>query len=343
MTLTRLNELETVIASLPLEKQAEILAQAMITARLTHEVIREERKTTAAKTTSELYQEWVDSKTSSTARAYRNDVEHFANWLVERGYPTEAYEWKRPHCNEYLKHLLDLESKGAVTRATVRRRLASLKSFLRYAQESGFSVSNPCIHLKVPEKRDTVQARILSEAQIHLLINAAKNGTTVEALRDYWLLKLLYLGGFRVGEVAGLTWGQITQTSQGNYKIRVIGKRDKERFVVIPARHIQQIQALREGNHPTEPVFKSREGGVALCDRSIRRIVEKYARKAGLSPLPSCHWLRHSHATHALQRDASVKVATKTLGHASASTLLDNYVHIGDEESSAFYLNLENL
>lgn len=350
MTLTRLNELETIIASLPPERQAEILAQAMVTAKIVQEAQRP--KITRANTTSELLSNWLKKKSQGTARAYANDITHFAQWMLG-GKPhldeLDLTEVMVEDCDRYLFHLLEQESDGVITRASVRRRIASLKSFLKYAADTGFTLHNAASKTKMPKARKTAEKRVLSVGDVGAMLNearkAAKEAKTefarAQATRDWLVIKLLYIGAFRVGEISDLKWGQISTTATGNGKISVVGKGDKERDVIIPASHLLHLQTSREGKNPAEPVFKSREGGTPICDRSIRRIVVKYAELAKLDRIPSPHWLRHSHATHALKNNAPVKVTTNTLGHASASTLLDNYIHAGEEESSSFFVNAD--
>lgn len=350
MTLTRLNELEAAIASLPPEKQAEILAQAMVTAKVLQELQRP--KMTRANTTSELLSNWLKKKSKGTVRAYVNDITHFAQWMLG-GKPhldeLELTEVMVEDCDRYLSHMLEQETDGLITRATVRRRIAGLKSFLKYAQDSGFTLYNPASGTKMPKARKTAEERILSVGDVGAILNEARKAVKEaetgfvkqQATRDWLVIKLLYIGAFRVGEVATLRWEQISVTETGNGCIKVLGKGDKERKVIIPASHLLHLQTSREGKDPKEAVFKSRKGGGAICDRSIRRIVVKYAELAKLDKIPSPHWLRHSHATHALKNNAPIKVTTNTLGHASASTLLDNYVHAGEEESSSFFVNAD--
>ncbi|MBW4451094.1 MAG: tyrosine-type recombinase/integrase [Spirirestis rafaelensis WJT71-NPBG6] len=310
MALTRLDQLEQAIASLPEEKQAEILAQAMVTAKIVQEM-QGPAKITRANTTSELLNNWLKKKSKETARAYVNDITHFAQWML--GGKPHLDELELPDvmvedCDRYLSSLLELEADGTITRATVRRRIASLKSFLKYAQETGFTLHNAASKTKMPKARKTAQKRVLSVGDVGAMLSEAKKAVKQaptefakqQATRDWLVIKLLYIGAFRVSEISTLKWGQISVTATGNGKIGVVGKGDSERDVIIPATHLIHLHTSREGKNPLEPVFKSREGGTAICDRSIRRIVVKYAELAKLDTIPSPHWLRHSHATHAL-------------------------------------------
>ncbi|MBW4597693.1 MAG: tyrosine-type recombinase/integrase [Brasilonema angustatum HA4187-MV1] len=374
MALSKLDDLAAVLASLPPEKQGEILAQAMVTAAIVKETIKPPKKT-GAETTSDLMSNWLEKKSEGTARAYKNDIDSFIHWLQAEK-KTNAYKqvdndlwiWDLndeqrlnlldltklmvDDCDRYLKYLSKKESDNIITRSTVRRRIAAVKSFLQYAQDSGFTVYNVASATKMPPARKTTEDRILSVSDVGAILSetrkAVKDAQTEfvkkQAIRDWLIIKLLYIGAFRVSEVATLSWEQIKVTESGNGSIKVVGKGDKERVVVIPASQLVHLQTSRESNSPDEPVFKSREsskGIKAVSDRTIREIVAKYAKLAKLDRIPSPHWFRHSHATHALNGGAPIKVTTKTLGHASASTTLDNYVHTGEEESSSFFLNAD--
>ena len=87
----------------------------------------------------------------------------------------------------------------------------------------------------------------------------------------------------------------------------------------------------------TEPVFTSQKTNQPVSDRHIRRIIKSIAELAGLTRIPSPHWLRHSHATHAA-KNTPIHVITKTLGHSSGKITIDNYLHAGEDEASSLNL-----
>jgi integrase/recombinase XerD len=99
----------------------------------------------------------------------------------------------------------------------------------------------------------------------------------------------------------------------------------------------QQLQALRGEAKAADPVFPSRKGGGSLDVSQVRRIVYLAARQAGLEQKVSPHWMRHAHASHALDRNAPIHLVQATLGHASVSTT-GRYLHARPTDSSAFYL-----
>ncbi len=309
-------------------------------------------KITGASSTSELFSSWLGSRESQqTARAYRNDVMHFVQYKLKTEYPDlddlNLHSVTKEDIDNYKNFLLKQETLGHIARASVRRRLASLKSFLRYGCDVGYLRSNSAMLLKVPAERKKIQERTLSETEIELMSDAASlaiaNAKTphqeVLAQRNLLVFELLYYGGFRVGEVGTLTWNAIHVNQSGLPYIKVIGKGDKERDVLLPTRLYQYLLSNRQNpKDKTEPIFISQKGNEPIGDRHIRRIIKSIAEAAGLSRIPSPHWLRHSHATHAA-KNTPIHVITKTLGHSSGKITIDNYLHASDNESSSLNLH----
>jgi integrase/recombinase XerD len=185
--------------------------------------------------------------------------------------------------HDYSAHLEELESSGEIARNTVRRRLASLMSFLRYALETSYIVGNPARALELPEKPDTITKRILTEREVLRIIDHVLG-------RDRLLLEFLYYTGARVGEVAKLTWKSIQHNRNGLGQVTLHGKRDKMRNVVLAMSLYTDLLTTRVSDSPLQAVFKSRKGEKPLSDRQIRRVVEKAAKKAGIKGNVSPHW-----------------------------------------------------
>ena len=119
-------------------------------------------------------------------------------------------------------------------------------------------------------------------------------------------------------------------------QVTVFGKGSKTRVVLLPPSVWAELVALRAGAQPDAPVFRSRKGG-HLHRTAIERLVGDAAAQAGLEGKVSPHWLRHSHATHALERGAPIHLVQATLGHASVATT-GRYLHARPTDSSARYL-----
>jgi len=154
--------------------------------------------------------------------------------------------------------------------------------------------------------------------------------------RNRVLLKLLYVSGIRVSEVCGLKWCDVVPRQDGG-QVTVFGKGGKTRTILLKPKVWQQLLSIRGDSGVVDPVFGSRTGGRPLDVSQVRRIVYATAKKADLAQKISPHWMRHAHASHALDRSAPIHLVQATLGHASVSTT-GRYLHARPNESSSFYL-----
>jgi len=148
-------------------------------------------------------------------------------------------------------------------------------------------------------------------------------------------LLTLYSGGFRVAEACGLKWSDL-QSRDTSGQITVFGKGSKTRTVLVPKSVWNSLLSLRGDAPEHAPVFRSRKGG-HLDESQVWRIVRKAAKRAGIEKAVSCHWLRHAHASHALDRGAPIHLVQATLGHSSVATT-GKYLHARPADSSANYL-----
>jgi integrase/recombinase XerD len=140
-----------------------------------------------------------------------------------------------------------------------------------------------------------------------------------------------------VSEVCALKWRDLRPSGEAG-QLTVFGKGGQTRTVWLPPRVWAALTALRTDAGPDESVFRSRRGG-HLGPRQVARIVRHAAERAGLDEPVSPHWLRHAHASHAMDRGAPIHLVRATLGHASVATT-GRYLHARPSESSARYLNL---
>ena len=265
---------------------------------------------------------WLSMKTSShTRRAYAAEAARFfafAKKPLSRVTLTDVQAW--------ADHL----GQGSLKPASQNRAVTALKSLLSFGHEAGYLPFNVGAAVKLRPHRDTLAQRILEESEVVRLIDAAPAG------RNRVLLKLLYVSGVRVSEACGLKWCDTMARQEGG-QITVFGKGGKTRTVLLKPKVWQQLLSLRGDTKPVDPVFRSRKGGGALDVSQVRRILYAAARKAGLEQKVSPHWMRHAHASHALDRSAPIHLVQSTLGHASVSTT-GRYLHARPTESSSFYL-----
>jgi site-specific recombinase XerD len=271
---------------------------------------------------TKLIELWLSMKTSGhTRRAYAADAAGFVTFLKK------PLSWVT---------LTDLQGwaeglgQGSLKPATQNRALTAVKSLLSFAQETGYLAFNVGAAVKLRPNRDTLAQRILEESEVARLIDAAPDG------RNRVLLKLLYVSGIRVSEICGLKWCDALARQEGG-QITVFGKGGKTRTVLLKPKVWKQLLSLKGEAKAADPIFRSRKGGGPLDVSQVRRIVYAAARNAGLEQKVSPHWMRHAHASHALDRSAPIHLVQATLGHASVSTT-GRYLHARPTESSSFYL-----
>jgi site-specific recombinase XerD len=268
-----------------------------------------------------LLELWLGTKVSGhTRRAYRAELGRF---LAASGKPLVRVTMA--DLQDYAQTL----GRGSLKPASQNRALTAIKSLLSFAQETGYLPFNIGAGVKLRPNPDSLAQRILDESEIARLIDRTPEG------RDHILLRLLYTSGVRVSELAQLKWCDLMPRAEGG-QITVFGKGGKTRAILIKCKTWSLLASLRGGAGVVDPVFRSRKGG-HLDVSQIRRIVYAAARRAGLLQRVSPHWLRHAHASHALDRSAPIHLVQATLGHASVSTT-GRYLHARPTESSSLYL-----
>jgi integrase/recombinase XerD len=207
--------------------------------------------------------------------------------------------------------------------------IAAVKSFLKFAQNTGVLEVNLGVLMRAPKGKDALTERILTEPEVAALMAQEKD------LRNFLILRLLYLAGLRVSELCQLCWKDTVPRGETG-QITVLGKGGKVRTILLPATLWQQLQRLREGASADDPVFRSKNG--RPLDRiRVFRIVKAAAQRAGINENVSPHWLRHAHASHSLDRGSPLHLTQRTLGHSRIGTT-ERYLHVRPNDSSAMYL-----
>jgi integrase/recombinase XerD len=228
--------------------------------------------------------------------------------------------------------------------ASRARKISSVKSLFGFGHRLGYLPFDVGRVVKRPKLKDTLAERILSEGDVHRLFVTAQQLSSFKrtplqdkrARRNYVLLRLLYTAGLRVDEIARLAWRDLRERGDAG-QVTVYGKGGKTRVVLLPASVWHELLSIRDAAPSDAPVFASRGGGGFLTTTQVRRLVYAAASAAGLDERPSPHWLRHAHATHALERGAAIHLVQATLGHASVATT-GRYLHARPTDSSARYL-----
>lgn len=239
---------------------------------------------------------------------------------------------------------LDLRSYAAslhergYAQATIARRLASLRSFFRYGQREGWCQANPAKPLRNP-RRSRKLPHFLSSEELNRLLTAPPAAPGA-GLRDRAILETLYSAGLRVSELVGLNDGDLDFAQE---LVHVRGKGKRERLAPLGSFAIKAIRRWleqrrlqpRAAQGAGAPVFTNRFGG-RLTTRSVGRMLEKYLRETGLDRRTTPHTLRHSFATHLLDRGADIRSVQELLGHKSLVTT-QIYTHVSTAALRAVY------
>lgn len=262
-----------------------------------------------------------------TIKSYREDLAHLSEFLGESygGNVPAAGHVTTLDLRGYLAHLHQQQ----YAKTTIARRLAALRSFFRFGQREGWAKTNPAKPLRTPRKSRHLP-HFLSTDDLGKLLEAPPAKTT-PGLRDRAILETLYSAGLRVSELVGLNDGDLDLASD---VLRVRGKGRRERLAPIGSYASKALRAWlakrvlspREKQGQLAPIFVSRLGR-RLTTRSVGRLLEKYLKETGLDLRTSPHTLRHSFATHLLDRGADIRSVQELLGHKSLVTT-QIYTHL---------------
>jgi integrase/recombinase XerC len=278
-----------------------------------------------------------------TVRAYESDLTQFIGYAAAQADLKKRDLQPSQLDRAALRGFLAQLHKAGASRATAARKLAAIRTFLRYLRRDDAIDEDPGSLVSTP-KRDIRMPAHLSEAEMTTLLDAPA-GDTALSRRDRTILELFYASGLRLSELAGLDVDDVDLASK---RARVLGKGSKQRLVPFntsTARalrdYLKDRAALvgREGpdgqvgprakagvRRRDDPLFVNYRG-TRLTVRSIDRIVRRYVAASGTRTGISAHALRHSFATHLLQRGADLRVIQELLGHASLSTT-QRYTHV---------------
>jgi integrase/recombinase XerC len=262
-----------------------------------------------------------------TIKNYAVDLKAFEAFLAGKDVDTVDHFALR-------RYLADMRAR-AFAKRTVARKLASLRSFFRFLYREGYIKNNPTAALITP-KLDKKLPVFLGVDKVAQLVECPQPDT-VGGLRDRAILETLYSTGMRVSELVGLNTGKVDLISG---IAKVFGKGSKERLAPIGEPAIKAIRRYLDNRgewavKDKDAVFLNKAGR-RLTDRSVRRIVDKYVAQCSIQEKISPHSLRHSFATHLLDRGADLRSVQELLGHANLSTTTI-YTHVTTERLKAVY------
>ncbi len=259
---------------------------------------------------------------SHTLRSYHDDMEIFTRYLEEN--QKEGNDPTIVNPARLRRYSAWLNGQGYAA-STIARRLASLRSFYRYLRRQGIVTTDPTSGLRNPKQPQRLP-RLLRIDDVIRLLDAIPVHTAL-GVRDRAMLETLYGGGLRVSELVGLNLDDIDFESD---LVRVRGKGRRERLSPIGPMAIRWIHyylPIRQPESAGEQAVFLNRYGTRLTTRSVGRLLEDHLARAGLTSAASPHTLRHSFATHLLDRGADLRSVQELLGHRNLTTT-QIYTHV---------------
>jgi integrase/recombinase XerD len=268
----------------------------------------------------------------NTVAAYKRDLAKFHGFAQKRKLTLEKIS--RDDLVDFLAGLY----RGNLESRTVARQLVTLRNFFRFARIQELISTDPSLNLESPKIRRTLPGYLRLEEVERLL--QQPDAKTAIGLRDLAMLEVLYSTGLRVSELIGL---RVMDLDSKVGCIRCIGKGDKERIVPAGRKALEMVEKYLRGARPkllgkgapSQALFVNRRGG-SLSRVGVWKILSAYGRRAGLRIALTPHMLRHSFATHLLERGADLRSVQLMLGHADISTT-QIYTHVVEERLKQIY------
>lgn len=275
-----------------------------------------------------------------TIKSYKNDLNQFLAYCSEH-FRVDAAEvdidWvERLTIRLWLGEL----SEEGLARNTIARKVAAIRSFFKYAFKRGMAEQNPA-HLLIVPKRKQALPKTANPEDLDRMMELA-GGESPKSAQDRAILELFYSTGIRLGELVSLN---VEDVNFDLKQIRVMGKGSKQRIVPLGGACIRALHGhleSRSGLYGKRTDADARKavflaaGGQRIYPRAVQRTVEEYLARASEVTQKSPHVLRHSFATHLLDRGADIRIIKELLGHANlAATQV--YTHTSVERLKNVY------
>jgi integrase/recombinase XerC len=269
-----------------------------------------------------------------TLRAYQFDVLDFCTLLDHHGVKSPR-QITLLHLRQWVQHRR--EGGGRDSERSLARRLSSIRTFLRFLERQGEIEGNPALAMRAPKKRRTLP-KVFVQADVDRLL-AAPPAKARHGVRDRAVLEILYSGGLRVAEICALAPGDLRDDGT----MLVHGKRGKQRIAVLGAPAQRALAAwlrlrrrVAARRRPAADRIFLNPAGEPLSTRAIHRIVARGLARAGITSPGSPHTLRHSFATHLLERGADLRTVQELLGHEQVTTT-QIYTHLSGRRLREIY------
>lgn len=246
-----------------------------------------------------------------TITAYANDLDQFGKYLLFQYELTRPEEATPPMLRSWVVSLVE----EGMNPTSVNRKMATIRSYYKFLRKKNLILTDPTAHLTSLKTRKKLPA-FVEEKAMELLFDQVEFPDGFEGLRDRILLELLYGTGMRLSELVAL---EVDQVDTGSRVVRVFGKRSKERLIPVTASLAQLLTDYLSQRAPEEdtPVLLLTDTGKPVYPVFVQRLVKKYLSAVTTLQQKSPHVLRHTYATHLLNRGADLNAIKELLGHAN--------------------------
>lgn len=262
-----------------------------------------------------------------TVKSYKTDLEEFYSFLRKNG-KNNFSEMDRKDIRSFMGELLSYGYK----KSSVSRKLSAIKSFCKFLERNKIIKGNPSVSVKTPKTERSIPS-FLSEEDIGKMLDFSSEKKELD-IRNKAILELLYATGIRASELVNLDLSMFDVKSR---LLRVYGKGKKERIIPVAKTAFEALNKyISEGRGYAEgPLFMSKSGR-RLTQRDLQRIVKKAIIMVATLNQMSPHTMRHTFATHLLNRGANLRAVQELLGHESLSTT-QIYTHVSVEKLKEEY------
>lgn len=271
-----------------------------------------------------------------TLQAYSKDWQSYMDWLESsEGMAPETMEADSISLDQVRRYLYGMNRKG-LSRGTINRRLASMKSFFKYMIRHEMLQENPLAAMALTRQQRKLPRYLDVDEMVQVI--EMPDCRTEAGSRDRAIMEVLYGSGLRVMELVGL---KVTDVDLSSGAVHVMGKGGRERIAPLGSKAASAIADYLVKSRPTREIQKKQalflnlKGG-ALTDRAVRDIVRKYCLEAGTKEVLSPHGFRHSFATHLLDNGADLRAVQSLLGHRRISST-QIYTHVSRTKLRKIY------
>lgn len=266
-----------------------------------------------------------------TIRAYRDDIASFFQFIEVEGFSTTSI------AADQVRFWLVSFANRKLSPRTYKRKLSSLRAYYKFLCREGYTAVNPTDGVITPKQKSALPG-FFTNKEVDNLFEFVKFPDTFEGLRDEMIIETFYNTGMRLSELVGLTDANVDQSLK---QIKVVGKRNKERFIPLSDAFLSKIihylkqRDLNFKDHNTSYVFLTAKGQ-KIYPRLVQRLIHKYLGQVTTSDKMHPHKLRHTFATHMLNNGADLNAVKELLGHANLAAT-EIYTHNTYEKLKSIY------